>query len=132
MVSLSFGQVTVTNPANTTPNLAATYTSLANAITALSGITSISGPVIITLDAGNPQTAPAGGYVIQFTATTTAANNITIAGTNNIITAFAPQTTGNINDAIFNSLVPTILRSRILPCRKVLPIQLIRRLHQTI
>ncbi len=101
MVSLSFGQVTVTNPANTTPNLAATYTSLANAITALSGITSISGPVIITLDAGNPQTAPAGGYVIQFTATTTAANNITIAGTNNIITAFAPQTTGNINDAIF-------------------------------
>ena len=101
MVSLGFGQVTVTNPANTTPNLAATYTSLANAITALSGITSINGPVIITLDAGNPQTAPAGGYVIQFTAVTTAANNITIAGNNNIITAFTPQTTGSINDAIF-------------------------------
>lgn len=101
MVSLGFGQVTVTNPANTTPNLAATYTSLANAITALSGITSINGPVIITLDAGNPQTAPVGGYVIQFTAVTTAANNITIAGNNNIITAFTPQTTGSINDAIF-------------------------------
>jgi len=101
MVSVGFSQVTVTNPANTTPNLAATYTSLANAVTALGGITAISGPVIITLDAGNPQTAPAGGYVIQFTAATTAANNITIAGSNNVITAFTPQTTGNINDAIF-------------------------------
>ena len=38
-------QVTVTNPTNTTPNLAATYTSLANAITALDAITAINGPV---------------------------------------------------------------------------------------
>ncbi len=97
----SFSQVTVTNPTNTTPNLAATYTSLANAITALDGITAISGPVTISLTAGNPQTAPAGGYVIQFAATTTAANNITITGNNNTITAFTPQASGNINDAIF-------------------------------
>ena len=94
-------QVTVTNPTNTTPNLAATYTSLANAITALDGITSISGPLTITLAAGNPQTAPAGGYAIQFAATTTLANNITITGNNNIITAFTPQAAGSYNDAIF-------------------------------
>ncbi|HNH21820.1 MAG TPA: hypothetical protein PLY26_06720, partial [Ferruginibacter sp.] len=91
MVSLGFGQVTVSNPANTTPNLAATYTSLANAITALGGITSIGGPVIITLNSGNNETAPAGGYVIQFTASTTATNNIIIEGSGNTITAFSPQ-----------------------------------------
>lgn len=94
-------QVTVTNPTNTTPNLAATYTSLANAITALNTITAISGPVIITLNAGNPQTAPSGGYIINFTATTSAANNVTIAGSNNTITAFTPQPTGSVIDAIF-------------------------------
>ena len=101
MVSLGFGQVTVSNPANTTPNLAATYTSLANAITALGGITSIGGPVIITLNSGNNETAPAGGYVIQFTASTTATNNIIIEGSGNTITAFSPQAAGSINDAIF-------------------------------
>ena len=100
-VGVSFGQVTVTNPANTTPVLAATYGSLAAAITALNTITAISGPVIITLDPVNPQTAPAGGYAIQFTAVTTLANNITIAGSNNTITAFTPQAAGNLNDAIF-------------------------------
>ncbi len=97
----TFAQVTVTNPTNTTPVLAATYGSLAAAVTALSAITAINGPVVITLNAGNPETAPAGGYVIQFTATTTAANNIIISGSNNTITAFTPQTVGNLNDAIF-------------------------------
>ena len=94
-------QVAVTNPGNTTPALAATYTSLALAITALDGITAISGPVTITLTAGNPQTAPIGGYAIQFTATTTAVNNIIITGNNNTITAFTPQAAGSYNDAIF-------------------------------
>ncbi len=60
-VPACLGQVTVTNPTNTNPNLAATYTSLSLAVTALSGITAINGPVVITLNAGNPQTAPAGG-----------------------------------------------------------------------
>jgi len=96
-----FSQVTVTNPTNTTPNLAATYTSLANAITALDAITAISGPVTITLNAGNPETAPAGGYIIQFTATTTAANNVTISGSNNTITASAALTAGRLYDGIF-------------------------------
>ncbi len=94
-------QVTVTNPTNTTPNLAATYTSLANAITALNTITAISGPVTITLNAGNPQTAPSGGYIINFTATTSAVNNVIITGSSNTITAFTPQPTGSVIDAIF-------------------------------
>ncbi len=100
-VTGGFAQVTITNPNNTTPSLAATYVSLASAITALDAITNISGPVTITLNAINPQTAPAGGYVIQFTATTSAASTITINGSNNTITAFTPQTTGSLNDAIF-------------------------------
>lgn len=93
--------VSVTNPTNTTPNLAATYTSLANAITALNGITAISGPVVITLNPGNPQTTPAGGYSINFTATTTAVNNVTITGSGNTVTAFTPQVSGTLTDAIF-------------------------------
>ncbi len=93
--------VTVTNPTNTTPNLAVNYGSLAAAITALNGITAISGPVTITLNPGNPQTTPAGGYAIQFTITIGAATPITIAGSNNTITAFTPQAAGAMNDAIF-------------------------------
>lgn len=97
----SLAQVTVTNPTNTTPNLTATYTSLANAITALNTITSINGPVEITLDAGNAEIAPAGGYAIRFSATTSTVNNITITGNNNTITACTPQPSGNLNDAVF-------------------------------
>ena len=98
----SQGQVTVTNPANTTPNLAATYTSLENALTALNTITAISGPVTISLDAGNPQTAPVGGYVINFaTITNTATSPVTISGSGNTITAFSPQASGLLTDAIF-------------------------------
>ena len=52
LVQQSTAQVAVTNPTNTTPNLAATYTSLANAITALNATTAISGQVIITQVSG--------------------------------------------------------------------------------
>ncbi len=97
----ALSQVTVTNPTNTTPNLAATYTSLANAITALDAITAISGPVTITLTAGNPETAPAGGYNIQFAATTSVLTPIIINGNNNIITASSSLTAGSTSDAIF-------------------------------
>jgi len=101
LCATAFSQVTVTNPTNTTPNLAATYTSLANAITALDAITAISGPVTITLNAGNPETAPAGGYVIQFAAQTTATNTVTISGSNNAITASAALVAGRLYDGIF-------------------------------
>jgi len=96
------GQVTVnvTNPANTTPVLAASYTSLAAAVTALSGVTAISGPVVLTCVAGT-ETSPAGGYVINYAAAATAANNVTITGTGVTITAPTTHTVGALNDAIF-------------------------------
>lgn len=97
----SFAQVSVTNPGNTTPALAATYPTLADAIIALNTITSISGPVVFTLLPASPQTAPAGGYAIEFAAATSAVNTIEFNGSGNIITAFTPQPSGNLNDAIF-------------------------------
>jgi hypothetical protein len=93
--------VNVTNPTFTTPNLSSSYSSLANAITALSGITAISGPVTLTCDAEGTETAPAGGYVINFTAATTASNYVIIDGNASIITASSSLTAGNLNDAIF-------------------------------
>ncbi|NOU47336.1 MAG: right-handed parallel beta-helix repeat-containing protein [Bacteroidales bacterium] len=78
--------------------LATTYLSLADAITALN-IATISSPVIITLDAANPQTAPAGGYTI--TASGSITNTILIQGSSNTITAQSPQVSGQLYDAIF-------------------------------
>jgi hypothetical protein len=95
-LSAATGYAQVTT--NSGSGLAATYPDLDAAINALNGAT-ITTPVVITLDAANPQTAPAGGYVI--TAEGTAANTITINGSSNIITASAAHTVGNINDAIF-------------------------------
>ncbi len=93
-------QVTVTNPGNTTPALAATYPSLANAITALNATTAISGQVIITVTAN--QTAPSGGYSITaIPAGASDLNNIIIDGNAKTITAFSPQPTGQFNNAIF-------------------------------
>ena len=74
--------------------LAATYPSLAAAVTALNSAT-ITAPVTITLTAN--ETAPAGGYSI--TASGTSANPITISGGGFTLTAPA-QTSGNLNDAI--------------------------------
>ncbi len=92
--------VTVTNPGNTTPNLQPTYTSLAVAITDLNLIASISGPVILTCAASGSETAPVGGYAINFTASTSLVNNVTIDGASSIITA-GLQTTGGGADAVF-------------------------------
>jgi len=99
--SMGWGQVTVTNPTNTTPAMSATYTSLALAITDVNNRTAISGPVTITLTAA--QTAPAGGYSITNTAITGGSNTnrFIFDGGSNIITAPTPQTSGNLNDALF-------------------------------
>ncbi|HPH86173.1 MAG TPA: hypothetical protein PLC48_11970, partial [Ferruginibacter sp.] len=96
-------QVTVTNPGNTTPGLAASYLTLADAITALNTQTAITGPVTITLDPGNPQTNPAGGYAITASLSgASAVNQVTITGSGNTITAPSPAgTAGALNDAIF-------------------------------
>lgn len=97
-----YAQVTVTNPANTTPGLAATYTDLAAAIADLNLQTDISGPVVITLDAANPQTSPAGGYEIRPSLTgASATNTVTISGSNNIVTAPTNHTVGALTDAFF-------------------------------
>ena len=93
--------VTVTNPTNTTPNLAGSYTSLANAISALDVITAISGPVILTCDAGN-ETAPAGGYIINFIAATTTTNDVVIKGTTTTTITTSPTlTAAALNDGVF-------------------------------
>ena len=84
--------VTVTGNTNTTPNLAASYTSLASAVTALNSVTAFSGPVVLTCAAGS-ETAPAGGYTINFSGTTSSTNTVTVTTSGTVtITAPNPQT----------------------------------------
>ncbi|MFZ4771400.1 MAG: hypothetical protein ACOYLO_14545, partial [Ferruginibacter sp.] len=82
---------------NSSSGLAATYTSLANAITALNGAT-ITAPVVITVTAG-AETAPANGY--QITATGTVTNTITISGGGFTVTANDAHASTITHDAIF-------------------------------
>nr|HPH25101.1 hypothetical protein [Chitinophagaceae bacterium] len=83
---------------NSGSGLAATYASLDAAITALNAAT-ITSPVVITLTAANPQTAPAGGYEVR--AEGTATNTIKIIGNGNTITASSSLTSGALNDGLF-------------------------------
>ena len=79
------------------------YASLNAAITALNGVGTITGTVTLSVAAGS-ETAPAGGYVIDLLAPTSAANNVIITGVSagsNILTAPNPQAAGSVNDAIF-------------------------------
>ena len=104
MFKFSFAQVvTVTGGSNTTPSLSSSYNSPANAITALNTITAISGPVVITMNPGNSEIAPAGGYAINFSATTTESNNIVIDGSSSYDTIVSSPslTSGSITDAVF-------------------------------
>jgi uncharacterized membrane protein YccF (DUF307 family) len=82
-----------------TKNIPGDYASLALAITDLNTQGVGAGGVTINVIAGNPETAPAGGYSI--TANGTLADQITIQGNANIITASASLTAGALNDAIF-------------------------------
>jgi len=91
----SFGQVTT----NQGSGLAATYPSLADAITAVNAAT-ISSPVEITLTAN--ETAPSTGYVI--TASGTATNTIIINGGGKSVTAGTGYTAGSFTNAIFKLL----------------------------
>ena len=101
-VVMANAQITVTNPGNTTPGLTATYADLATAVTALNAQTAISGPVIIAVDAANPQTAPVGGYSITATLTgASSVNTVTFNGGANTVTANAGLTAGALNDGIF-------------------------------
>ncbi len=105
--------ILVTNVANAqltgTKNIPGDYPTLALAITDLNVQGVGAGGVTFNVIAGNPQTAIAGGYVIGGAgsailtggAATSAANQVIIEGNNNTITAFAGQTAGLVNDAVF-------------------------------
>lgn len=93
-------------PLTGTLNIPGDYTDLAAAIADLNLQGVGSGGVTLNLIAGNPQTAPAGGYVIggagsQILTTTSAANPVIIIGNANTVTASGAQTVGTINDAVF-------------------------------
>lgn len=82
-----------------TYNIPGDYPSLDLAITDLNTQGVGPGGVTLNLIAGNPQTAPAGGYII--TATGNLTDQIFIQGNGNLITASAGLTAGALNDAIF-------------------------------
>lgn len=86
-----------------TKNIPGDYADLAAAVTDLNTQGVGAGGVVLNLIAGNPQTAPAGGYSIT-TLTGTAANQITLQGNSNTITASAALTVGALNDAIFKMI----------------------------
>jgi hypothetical protein len=98
----SFSQLTGTK------NIPGDYATLQAAITALNTSGVGAGGVIFNVVAGNPQTAPAGGYVIGGTGSailsgggvTSSTKTVRIQGNSNSITAFSPQAAGNVNDAI--------------------------------
>ncbi|MCC7503829.1 MAG: hypothetical protein IT259_00955, partial [Saprospiraceae bacterium] len=96
LISLNVAQAQLTG----TKNIPGDYTDLAAAITDLNTQGVGAGGVTLNLLAGNPQTAPAGGYSIT-TLTGTMANPIIIQGNSNTITASAALTVGALNDAIF-------------------------------
>ena len=93
-------------PLTGTKNIPGDYPTLALAITDLNLQGVGAGGVIINLIAENPEIAPLGGYVIGGSGslvltTSSAFNTITIQGNANTITAPNPQTSGNLNDAVF-------------------------------
>ena len=101
---VSFAQLTGTK------NIPGDYATLVLAITDLNARGVGAGGVTLNLFAGNPQTTPAGGYVIGNTGNIlvgatnpTAANPVIIEGNGNTITAFTTQTVGNLNDGILVS-----------------------------
>jgi len=100
LAQVSFGQLSGTK------NIPGDYPTLEDAITALNAQGVGGGGVTINLLASNPQTAPAGGYVIGGTGSlvltsTNATDQVFIQGNGNTITASAALTIGALNDAIF-------------------------------
>ncbi|MBK6934614.1 MAG: hypothetical protein IPH17_06020 [Bacteroidales bacterium] len=94
--TFAFGQlqgvITVTSGDPLYPTLSAAIDSLNHQGVGDGGVTIMVAP-------GNPQTAPAGGYAI--TASGDPSKPIMIQGNGNTVTAFSPQASGAINDAIF-------------------------------
>src|SRR4051812_41142911 len=89
-----------------TKNIPGDYATLAAAITDLNAQGVGAGGVTLNLAAGNPETAPAGGYVIGgagslVLTSTSGSSAIIIQGNANTITASGVLTAGALNDAIF-------------------------------
>ncbi|MBA4303875.1 MAG: hypothetical protein C0424_06590 [Sphingobacteriaceae bacterium] len=90
--------VTVTNGTNTTPNLSASYASLAAALTDLNAVTAMSGPVTLTLSGS--ETAPVKGFVLG-----SATLNPVLSATNTI--TLINSGTVTINAGVGTSSGPT-------------------------
>jgi hypothetical protein len=93
-------------PLTGTKNIPGDYADLNTAITDLNAQGVGAGGVTFNIAAGNPQTAPAGGYVVgdtgsQVLTTTSAANPVTIQCNGNTVTASPTQTIGSLTDSIF-------------------------------
>ncbi|MBL8008183.1 MAG: T9SS type A sorting domain-containing protein [Ignavibacteria bacterium] len=93
-------------PLTGTLNIPGDYGTLAIAISDLNLQGVGVGGVTLNVLAGNPQSAPAGGYVIGGTGsavltTSSALNPILIMGNDNLVTASAALTAGALNDGIF-------------------------------
>ncbi|AWI24595.1 Ig-like domain-containing protein [Flavobacterium pallidum] len=69
--------VSVTNPGNTSPSLAASYVNLSSALTDLNAVTAMTGPVTLTLTGS--ETAPATGFTLG-----SASLNAVLSSTNTI------------------------------------------------
>ncbi len=84
----SFAQIAVTVdvPTNTTPNLAASYSSLSSALTAVNAITAMSGPVVLTCS-GSEIAPPTG-----FTVGSATLNPVLNAASSTMITLLGPAT----------------------------------------
>ncbi|MBF8457224.1 T9SS type A sorting domain-containing protein [Kaistella sp. G5-32] len=94
--------ITVTSTTGTSSPIAS-YGTVAAAVTAINTAGIHTGTVVCSVPAGYTETAPAGGYAI--TASGSAGNTITFvkngAGANPTFTAFTPQASGSIVDAVF-------------------------------
>lgn len=90
--------ITVTGNTNTTPNLTPTYGSLAAALTDLNAVTAMTGPVVLTCDAGTSETAPIKGFVLgsaTLNPVLSSTNTITINKTGGTVTINAGVGTAN-------------------------------------
>lgn len=90
--------ITVTGNTNTTPNLLATYSSMAVALADLNLVTAMTGPVVLTCDAGTSETAPVKGFSLgsaTLNPVLSATNTITINKTGGVVTINAAVGTAN-------------------------------------
>ena len=98
LVILAFSTTGIKAQLTGTLNVPGDFADFATAINTLNTQGVGTGGVTINLVTGNPQSAPAGGYVI--TASGTSANPIILEGNGNTITTSATLTAGNLNDGI--------------------------------